>query len=140
MGHGRRGERSRRQVALSEMHRIRLRGQREVEAVVHHQAGAVPASHLTQRSRPIEGLRVSRPLGPELDDRRAAPAARLAHCHWIGAPARVVVRQNVQPAKVVGQRTLLHVRIPRAGSSMPSSTIFLRKVLRLIPRIAAARI
>ena len=85
--------------------------------------------------RNSQGLSIRRVLGAQLDDCRFALAGGPGLFHGIVFPVRGVVGQNVKAS----QRLDLPAHA-RPGTGMPRSTIFLRRVLRLIPNSAAARI
>ena len=86
---------------------------------------------------PGEQLAVARVLGAQLHGGGAAGAGRARLLDGREPPARRVVGEHVQTGEATRRRA---PRQRRPGRAMPSSTIFLRSVLRLMPRMAAARI
>lgn len=128
-------QRGGREVLLPEMDGIGLGEEREIEAIVHDEADAGRPRQRADRPGPVERLPIPGPFGPQLDHRHARPTRRARLLDRIASPARVVVDQHVEPA--IGVAPGAHERF---GSSMRRSVIFLRRVLRLIPSTAAARI
>lgn len=81
-------------------------------------------------------------LDTQLDHRHAGRTGIARLLDGIAMPAWVIVDQDVKSKIVwasIADAGLLSFQF-RAGSSMSSSVIFFRSVLRLIPRIEAARI
>ena len=134
-----------RQILLTQVHRVGLGRQGEIEAVVQHEGRTRLPGEGADLTRPCEDATIPVVLGAQLDHRGAARQCGARLGHGIDGPARVVVRQHVQPRvarrgrRSTGGSGGAHVRF-RPGSSISRSWIFLRSVLRLMPRIAEARI
>ncbi len=126
----------RRQVGLPQVNTVSLRRQGQVESVVHDEEHVVSARDLPDLATPREHFTVQSLLGAKLHHRGAPCTGVFGLLRGIVLPARCRIGQYVQatqPVQGVGRQS-------RLGSSMPSSVIFLRRVFRLIPSMAAARI
>ena len=126
-----------RQILLAEMGAVGAGGERQIEAVVHEEERAGARRERADLRGPGEQLAVERVLGAQLHDRGAGGAGGARLRDGGVRPARRGVGEHVQTRQALRGRA---PRQCRPGRGMPSSTIFLRSVLRLMPRMAAARI
>ena len=123
------------EVVLAEVDRVSVRRNGEVEAIIDDKARIAFAGEATNRLCPLENFAIPCVLRAKLNDPGTPGQCGAGLLYGVSRPTRVVVGEDVKAAV-----KLCCQECSRPGSVMSRSVIFLRSVLRLIPRIAAARI
>jgi hypothetical protein len=108
----------RREISLSEMHRIRVREECEVESIVDDETRSGCPSEGANRMRPIEDLLVGGVLRSQLDDRCAPVARRASLLDRVSHPARIVIGKHVQSMVVVGAGSFLQGSCSASGRKL----------------------